>query len=649
MEINHPVAQRQQVVKLIDELVSTKLATFEPAPTYEEIITTFPDAFIDALNLFNDEARDSDADIMAAQLTRLERARRALRPFANLRPFAEERAQLKVLDQLSKWWPIYRQAITNVNLDFVYEKLREGQSTVDSSMDAIREIRPTLDALAVLDDYDSEPSLTMRQIRALEIRYPETPIYELDPIGAHRVSETLGLECPPGLGLQHFMLEMLAEGAFLPNRFVDKVQEVNSLWQKHSQRISEVAAMERAVDDFAGMATYLTEAFLDFDNAVKRTTHRRGIIRAADRLLGRVYEDSQPMWTWNVLLLGTSVAPEKYKKTTQLNSTDHVRKLEKVLPLVCQDAVISHRHASQHGTSVQPDDAGENVTIITKSGGEEVLTTEEYIDRLYALVESVIAMYWVAQLSLASYDVNPQSHNDMPSGFGMTVTDEAFLLLEARLGLTVYRNEIIDGVWHIEADTSNDSLLPIAGYLSTYAKPDAKALDFRRPGYQGALHHVSSTYLQDLLSGQTEQNVTEDQRVINLLKHLSAISFEGQAALTSNDLRWAATKLGIRLLDDKSNFTTQKPLLWMVKDWAEQRDLHDVVENILSIARVSRRNDFAEKYKKLEELKSSFKKLFEPPMPELAGVRIDATHPSNGSTPFFNLPSIPHKVNEIRS
>src|SRR5699024_10069489 len=377
----------------------------------------------------------------------------------NLRPFAEERAQLKVLDQLSKWWPIYRQAITSVNLDFVYEKVREGQNAVDSSMDAIRELQPTLDALAVLDDFESEPSLTMRQIRALEIKYPDTPIYELDPIGARRVSETLGLECPPGLGLQHFMLEMLAEGAFLPDRFVDKVQEVNSLWQKHSQRISEIASMERSVNDFAGMAAYLTEAFLDFDNAIKRATHPRGIIRAADHVLGRVYEDSPPMWTCNVLLLGTSVAPEKYKKTTQLNSTEHVRKLEKVLPLVCQDAVVSHRHASQHGTSVQPDDAGENVTIITKSGGgEEVLTTEEYIDRLYALVESVIAMYWVAQVSLAPYEVNPQSHNDMPSGFGMTATDEAFLLLEARLGITVYRNEIMDGVWHIEADASSDSL-----------------------------------------------------------------------------------------------------------------------------------------------------------------------------------------------
>src|SRR5699024_4205777 len=174
-----------------------------------------------------------------------------------------------------------------------------------------------------------------------------------------------------------------------------------------------------------------------------------------------------------------------------------------VLPLVCQDAVVSHRHASQHGTSVQPDDAGENVTIITKSGGgEEVLTTEEYIDRLYALVESVIAMYWVAQVSLAPYEVNPQSHNDMPSGFGMTATDEAFLLLEARLGITVYRNEIMDGVWHIEADASSDSLLAIAGYLSTYTKSDAKAIQFRRPGYQGSLHHVSSTYVQDLLSGQ---------------------------------------------------------------------------------------------------------------------------------------------------
>src|SRR5699024_5824684 len=248
--VNHHIVKRRKVVRLIDKLVPQQLAHSSEPPTFSELVDTFPDAFGLALSdIDNEETVESAAALMTVQLTRLERARRSLQPFAALLPFAMERAQLEVLNQLSTWWPIYREAITSVDIAFAQKKAEEGQRVIDSSANAITQIGPILKALKILEDYQSEPSLTRRQILALQIKYPGTPISDLEAHGARMLTQDLGVTSPDSMGLQYLMIKMLAESVFLPDAFTRKMQELTTLWKDSEQRVHEIAAMTRSVED----------------------------------------------------------------------------------------------------------------------------------------------------------------------------------------------------------------------------------------------------------------------------------------------------------------------------------------------------------------------------------------------------------------
>jgi hypothetical protein len=642
-EVNHHIVKRRRVVSLIDELVPQHLAQPSDPPTFSEIVETFPDAFGTALgDIDNEETVERAAALMTVQLTRLERARRSLQPFNALRPFAMERAQLEVLNQLSTWWPIYREAITSVDIAFAQKKAEEGQRVIDSSANAITQIGPILEALKILEDYQGEPSLTRRQILALQTKYPGIPISDLETLGERTLTQDLGITSPDGMGLQYLMIKMLAESVFLPDAFTRKIRELTTLWKDNEQRVREIAAMTHSVEDLADVAAHLTETFLQFDHAVKNANHLRGVVRAATKLMSHVYEDAQPLWTWNVLLRGTSTAVDKYSKTAQMDSTAHIKKLARALPQLCEDTDVFYRNATHHGGSVRPDEDGEHVVLSTRSGGERRLPTNEFIDRLYALTESVLAMYWIAHLFLAVYKIEPPSRNDMPSGFGMSLRDEAFLLIEARLGRAVLQNEVINDVWEIKADLPAEDVLEVAVALATTSGSEVKFLELRNTTHSGALAEISPDYVQSLLSeDQTENSNSDSQSVMNLLTHKAAITLNGRSLLTDDELRWGVAALGFQLLYKKDPIEEQNPRLRTLKTWAERRQLKDVTSDITAIMRTWRNDDQGKQMKEIRRLAALMETLPAPDLLHPSGVRIQAAHVKDSrTTPLVNVPTI---------
>lgn len=354
-EINLFQVRRKRVVSHIDASVEQNLAETESASTYWEMVTTFPENFEVALrSIIGEEPTEVDGDKMIETLVALEHSKRALESIAKLRPRAMERAQLNVLNKLSTWWPIYREAIMGIDPAFIESKTNEGQHAIDTSLEAIHDLWPTLEALELLEDHLAEPSLTKRQLRALRKKYPEYTIRALETLGIQKVFDIMGVECSSSLGLQYLMIEMLAESVFLSEKFHSKIFEVTNHWRENGHRIQEVAAMQRSLSDLSDVSARLTEAFLQFEYSVQTATHGRGLIRAVERLLGNLFEDAQPLWTWNVLLQGESIAAEKYIKTAEENSTEHVKKLARLLPEICEDADKFYRHASHHGRRFSP-------------------------------------------------------------------------------------------------------------------------------------------------------------------------------------------------------------------------------------------------------------------------------------------------------
>lgn len=624
IEINAFTTSRRQIVRRVDELVEENLEGLSDTPLYEEIVDTFPEQFRSALeSLIANGASLADAQLMAEPLARLERARCGLLPMENLRPYGEERAQLAVLDKMSTWWPIYRDALTANDPKVIRAQTAQGQRAIDLSGQAKIDIDPTLQAMTVLGDYESQPSLVKRQICALELKHPGVPLSELAEVGAEHATRTMGFQCPPLMGLEYQMLRMLAESEFLPEKFEGKIRETARLWHGNLERVQEVAGMDRAVEDLADFSARFTEAFLRFDQGIQVASHNRGVIRAAEKLLGSIYEDAQPLWTWNALLLGNSVAKGKYEKAAKENSTSHVAKVKRALPVVAADAEAFYRNAAQHGTSLRPEPDGEHVLISTNSGNRR-LTAAEFIDKVYALIESVLAMHWVARVFLNASDKFLPERDDMPLGFGLTTRDEAFFFLEVQQGVRLHHDRIVNGIWYVEAEVPVTDTLHTAVLLALRSDPEVDVVELTRPDHIGQLLHISGKYVQELRTEKEDVSVTatEDEVLIRRLKIRAAASIGDKPILSHADLKYGVAGFGLRLLEDVTPLQTQMPRLRAVRTWAGEQGFTDVIEMFKFVLATDRSGDSTKKRLACRKLREYAVSAPQPEFPLPTGVRV---------------------------
>src|SRR5699024_4766193 len=215
--------------------------------------------------------------------------------------------------------------------------------------------------------------------------------------------------------------------------------------------------------------------------------------------------------------------------------------------------------------------------------------------------------------------------NDMPSGFGMNLRDEAFLLIEIRLGRAVLQNEVINDVWEIQADLLAEDVLEVALALATTSGSEVEFLELRNTIHSGPLAEISPDYVQSLLSEDQIQNPNSDsQSVMNLLTHKAAITLNGRSLLTDDELRWGAAALGFQLLYNKDPIEEQNPRLRTLKNWAERRQLKDVTSDITAIMRTWRNDDRGKQMKEIRRLAALMETFPAPDLVHLSGVRIQA-------------------------
>lgn len=641
-EVNPDVVRRQRLVGKVEELRARDLRREGQAVDFWDIVLPIADGhFGDLLDpLLGAEATTQDAEPIAAWLVQLDRARSALMPTSNLRPHAETRAQLEVLDRIASWWPIYRTIATTVDRTLIEKKKQEGQVAVDTAMQAISKARPTLDALAVLDDYAAEPSLTKRQIQALRIKHEGMSLQQLESIGAEGVTRDFGVPCPTGMGLHASMVAILAEGAFLPASFSTKVTEAVSLWGGEPNRILAISQMTGSVERLADVSLEFSEAFVQFDQAIKVAPSVGAVVRSAKRLLALVYEESQPLWAWSRLLLEQDRrSGGAYLEFAESNSTTNVEKLKQALPTICADAESFYRNATHHGGAVIADEACNEVVVTTRRDGERRMSTAAFIDRLYALVESVLALHWVSQVYLAAYEIKVPVRNDMPSGFGVSVEDEAFLHFEAQRGIAVYRNEIVSGTWFIEAEVPNHEIFGSAVLLALRSGGRANEVCVSQPGRWESVTRVATEHVEDRLRSAGENS--EEELVFRLLCYRAASFVNGQPILTDDDVRFGASVFAFQLLAGEVPDIDSLRRLRRVLGWARERTLEDASFNCSAAMKVWREQDEVKKVTEMLRLGKLQGSLRIPEIPVPTGVIIEVPKDlDDESVPFGGIPTL---------
>lgn len=208
---------------------------------------------------------------------------------------------------------------------------------------------------------------------------------------------------------------------------------------------------------------------------------------------------------------------------------------------VFEDAAKYLRHAPNHGRAFDYDPDTACVSIRLKSHSEEI-PLEDFVDRAFAFLETLLASVWGLEnsLELAEVDVSLSSADALYLGFSPITL--AAVTLPFLAPVTVERYAESDDVWSFEIKTDSPDILLAALALASNPRVTAKELAIRGSNEADLVTKLS-------LWQELGSNMDRHTRMMSLL-HLKANSIRGdRSALERSDLQFMLVVLGMATLD----------------------------------------------------------------------------------------------------
>ncbi len=200
-EVNSAVVRRRQAVGVVEaelEALSRGVSGVSTDQAPEELLA-FADAFRAHLGALVDPVGRTEASAgIALTLRRLDDLVDVLGAASARRPGAEERAYLAVAQELLQIWPIYREALTTLDVARAKALGDEGQSVLDNAPRHLAHARNLAEATEVLGGQKVEPSMARRVVRALQILHPGLGWSGLVAEGARRARDAAGVDVATG-------------------------------------------------------------------------------------------------------------------------------------------------------------------------------------------------------------------------------------------------------------------------------------------------------------------------------------------------------------------------------------------------------------------------------------------------------------------
>ena len=554
-EVNSAVVRRRQAVGVVDaelKALSRGVSGVRADQPQEELLT-FVDAFGTHLGALVDPAGRTEASAgMALTLRRLDDLVDVLGAASARRPGAEARAYLAVAQELLQLWPIYRDALTT--LDMVRAKALGdiGQSVLDNAPRFLARARSVAEATEVLGGQKVEPSMARRVVRAMQILHPGVGWDGLVAEGARRARDAVGVDVADGASVDFLVLETVASAFFDPQAFSSKLQEaVQACAVPH--RLREIAAMDGAVDGLEHLRRDLFETANQFTQVAEQETRSAAVVRRLAKTVGELYESAMPLLVWYRLLTGAAQGRDRYSKNLRdLNSTDLVRKIDHHLPLVSADMPAYLRNSAHHGSAFDFDEASASVSIRLASHNER-MDLADYLDRVLALLESLHAALWALGAALERSGVDVPLRVDDAQYMGLYMHDFAAWWLEQHFGVDKVMSEIEDGTWTIEADLPSTEAVKTALALAQNAAPNVERVTVLTPGIP---RHPVEFDLDDYdrYAEQAEQGAAAV--CIAMLEFRHRATRTGVCLLTEADVEFAVLALANLLINSHPEMVT---------------------------------------------------------------------------------------------
>lgn len=545
-EVNAPVVRRRQLVKRVRDLLMSSEGSHmdelqrHPKDELSAIVSDFMSSFS---LLLSSNPPDRAVVGIADAIARTDRMANQLRRESRTRPVAAARAYLGVATELSSLWSLYLDALVTPDLSEAESLAARGQKVLDGSTSDLEGLRTVMRAVETYSDLEAGSDLLARTFRALAVLYPDSDFNGLALIGKDKASE-LVTKVGLGAAVDFLTVDLVARAYLDPSQLRAKLTELSVLLD-HSDRVRHIATMPSSLVDLGVARRDLLESLVQFETLASSESDTSVILRRLSKTVAELYEAALPFFVWCRLLLTPVEQNATYDRLVAKDATEHVAWLEKRLRITYSDAPTFLRHAAHHGRALDIDAGGASVAIKLRSF-KGSFSAEEYLDRAYALLESLLAVSWVIgdALELEGLAV------PLPPGAAqyMGLSAEAFAefwLTEVR-GVNVHSSRRNEGGWRLELDVTAVEVLPIALVLATTGDPSFDWVTVSGRDYGDSIASLSAQdyrkYVERSIGGGAETALATLE-----LRHQVRV---GEGCLVSEgDVEFVIVCLGLAILE----------------------------------------------------------------------------------------------------
>lgn len=278
-------------------------------------------------------------------------------------------------------------------------------------------------------------------IDVLSRLHPEQNLLEIDAEFRNHLSKRLDREVAAGQGINYAIAEILAKSTLNAERFRSVVTSASKLFDS-SEKLRAIAGEPGAVSTLLRARNAIVESTGAFAAAVSTSTTDDARLRRVVNLYRELFEDAgAPLFAWFLRISGAKSAPisklMREDSTTLLKAIDARRDLAAIF--VGADRNI--RTAASHGLGYEL--VGDDVVFNLRSF-EGTMTVEVILDLLLALVESLLAAFWVLDNELSIAGV--EGHTSVSSLMGASLIALAEEVLRI-LGASVLSSDETGNSW----------------------------------------------------------------------------------------------------------------------------------------------------------------------------------------------------------
>jgi len=294
---------------------------------------------------------------------------------------------------------------------------------------------------------------------ALREQFPEVSVAEMPARGALQAEEDLGIPVGPSSGLSFLLLKSIAETLLDPVKYQEKIRLASSAVTDDS-RIKSVAAMEGALSALSEAHRIMVEAAVAYNAVLAVEEDERAIARRTGRFAHEIYEAATPVFAWYRLIAGSQGDRNAFNQMSSKDATALAGDLQNgSLAPVFQDAAKYLRHAPVHGRALDyRTETGE--FVVSLKSHSEVIAAETFLDRILALLETVLASTWSLEnaIELANIEVSFNDADALYLGFTPLVLTAISLPAVSDMIVKDY-GKLGDG-WFFHVESDSDLLLP---------------------------------------------------------------------------------------------------------------------------------------------------------------------------------------------